>query len=591
MSKKPIVFLDGSSLVYRAFYALPPLQTSWERPTGATLGFFNMLFRLLDTYGPFSVVAAFDYPKKTFRHEMYKEYKAKRKPMPQELKPQLEDVKELLSAMGFPVLEKAGFEGDDLIGSGIIQLKGRYPLMVVTADLDLLQLLDEGVTLLQPVKGVTQLKTIDLETLATEWGIRPHQVVDVLALAGDPSDNIQGVPGIGEKTALKLVREFGSWENIRAREGDLPPRLATIIREHRDRIEANRTLLTIEKNALPEGIPIEEWGWHRVNWETLLQKLHALELKKLAERVQKKGKPVNPPKEGTSSLFALDGGYGDTGCGQVSGKKGVFLFPDFSGKEWSSEEKLLDGDDVWCAPTLLFLVYPFFHIENPSLAQWGKGNTVESGSLDLYLRQSRDWLLRQPELISVYQKVEKALLKVWFAERHRLRGFALYPFLEDRRFSYEDLPLFRGMSDLVLDFDDPALRAFLERESAREAYRLGTESSCFRTLYGWRFLAGSLLDEDELHKRFQWVLLEELRRLSIFILSVEMGVDLMLGEHRIHVHCRKEDGSFLESFRSRLASFLPSEWDIVLRETKDSVYTVLLGEGGGNGVGSGSGCF
>ncbi|MGQ9472513.1 MAG: 5'-3' exonuclease, partial [Candidatus Caldatribacteriaceae bacterium] len=178
MGERPIIFLDGGSLAYRAFYALPKLQTSQGRPTGATLGFLNMLLRLIDTYYPLMTVAAFDHPQKTFRHEMYKEYKAKRKPMPEEMKPQLEDIKKLLLAMGFLVLEVAGFEGDDLIGSGVAQLKYRYPLIIVTMDLDLLQLVDQKVILLQPIKGVAQLKKIDLGVLHTEWGISPSQVVD-----------------------------------------------------------------------------------------------------------------------------------------------------------------------------------------------------------------------------------------------------------------------------------------------------------------------------------------------------------------------------------------------------------------------------
>ncbi|NSW76078.1 MAG: hypothetical protein HPY68_04775 [Candidatus Atribacteria bacterium] len=592
VKEKPVIFLDGSSLVYRAFYALPRLQTSQGRPTGATLGFLNMLLRLLDVYGPFSVVAAFDHPQKTFRHEMYKEYKAKRKPMPDEMKPQLEDIKELLSTMGFPVLEKAGFEGDDLIGSGVAQLRGRYPLIVVTADLDLLQLVDDEIVLLQPVKGVTQLKKIDAETLSAEWGILPHQVVDVFALAGDPSDNIQGVPGVGEKTALKLIREFGSWENIRARESDLPSRLVAVLREYRDRIEENRKLLTIKTDALEKKLEITEWNWHKVSWEKLLQRLKDLELKALNERIQKRAKTPSS-QEGAPWLFEREDSSIDAGHGKTPERRVSFLFPDLNKGKLSFEESLLEQDDVWCAPTLLFLVYPFLHLEEPSVFKCGEKDAADCEFLYPYLWKSREWLLEHPELLSMYREVEKALLKIWCVERRRVQGFALYPSVEYQSPFYEDLPLFRGNGDVILSFGDPALWEFLKAESVRREYRSEKDPSCFRTIYGWRFLSGRPIKEDELNKRFQSVLFEELRRLSIFILSVEMNVDTILEGNCLIAYLRGQDCSFLENFRNRLSSFLPSGWNLALQRTKDSgCYVVLLsGEGGGDGIGSPSGCF
>ncbi|MCX7667613.1 MAG: hypothetical protein N2Z84_01620 [Atribacterota bacterium] len=594
MKGKPVIFLDGSSLAYRAFYALPRLQTSQGRPTGATLGFLNMLLRLLDTYCPFSIVAAFDHPQKTFRHEIYKEYKAKRKPMPDEMKPQLEDIKDLLSMMDFPVLEKAGFEGDDLIGSGVAQLKGLHPLIVVTADLDLLQLVGDGVTLLQPVKGVTQLKQIDTETLFAEWGLLPRQVVDVFALTGDPSDNIQGVPGVGEKTALKLIREFGSWEGILAREKDLPSYLTVVLQKYRDRIEENRKLLAIKTDALGEKLEIEEWSWHKVCWEKFLQKLKDLELRALSERIQKKVKAS--PREEMPWFFKKEGQKENDPIEQVKvpKEKAFFLFPDLNKEKLPFEEKLLEEEDVWCAPTLLFLVYPFLHLEDSSVFQLGKMDTANHESSYSYLWKSREWLLTQPELLSIYRGVEKALLRMWFQERHRVRGFALYPFVEFRGFSYEDLPLFQGSSDFILNFDHPGLWEFLRVESIRKEYRSAENPSCFRTIYGWRFLSGKLIKEEEFNKRFQSVLLEELRRLSIFVLSVEMKVHIVSRKNLLVCHLQGQDYSLLlKNFRARLSLFLPPEWNLVLQTTGDSVYSVVLlsGEGGGDRVGSCSGCF
>ncbi len=286
MEDKKLVVIDGSSLIYRAFYALPRLVTSSGLPTGAVLGFLNMVLKLLDDYRPFNIVVAFDHPQKTFRHEIRESYKAQREAMPDELKPQIKMVKELLELMGFIILEMPGWEGDDLMGSVKEKAKPDFRVFLVTSDLDMLQLVDERTVLLQPRRGVTNLKTIDLEEFEKEWGISPQQWVDVLALSGDPSDNISGVPGIGEKTAVKLVRQFGSWEGIVKNLSLLPPRIREAIENNRDKVEENRKLITLAED-LPLDLEIEPWGWQKVDKNQLFKKLESLEFRKVKERLLK----------------------------------------------------------------------------------------------------------------------------------------------------------------------------------------------------------------------------------------------------------------------------------------------------------------
>lgn len=286
MKDKTLVIVDGSSLVYRAFYALPRLTTSSGLPTGAALGFLNMVLKLVDDYRPFNVVVAFDHPQKTFRHQLQESYKAQRKPMPDELKPQIEVVKELVELMNFVVLEMPGWEGDDLMGSVKEKTKSDFQIFLVTSDLDMLQLLDEKTLLLQPYRGVTNLKKIDLEAFQKEWGISPKQWIDVLALSGDPSDNISGVPGVGEKTAAKLVRQFGDWEGILKNLSLLPPKIREAIINNQDRVEENRKMIALEKN-LPLDLEIKAWKWEEVDKSKLFPRLEALEFRKIKERLLK----------------------------------------------------------------------------------------------------------------------------------------------------------------------------------------------------------------------------------------------------------------------------------------------------------------
>lgn len=221
--KKHFLLFDGHALIYRAYHALPDLTAPDGSLVNAVYGFTRILLTVLRDYEPEYVAVAFDHPTKTFRHQVYQDYKGHRPEMPDDLKPQTGWVKKVVQALNIPQFELAGFEADDLIGSLARQAEnGSDPknrpdveTLIITGDKDLIQLVDDQTHVFIPKRGkTTQDKEYDPELVQAEFGFRPQQIVDYKALMGDPSDNIPGVTGIGKKTALKLVQEFGSIEKL-----------------------------------------------------------------------------------------------------------------------------------------------------------------------------------------------------------------------------------------------------------------------------------------------------------------------------------------------------------------------------------------
>lgn len=216
--KEKLVIIDGSSLLYRAFYAIPTLTDSQGRYTNAVYGFLNMLLKLYEELDPHYVAVAFDKDKHTFRHTLYTDYKATRKPAPEELRPQFALIREVLECLGIHVLEKEGYEGDDILGTVARQSQAAgLEVAVVTGDRDALQLADRAITVYLTKKGITHMQAVTPEVMVREYGYTPAQVIDMKALMGDTADNIPGVPGVGEKTALKLIQEFGGVDGVYAR--------------------------------------------------------------------------------------------------------------------------------------------------------------------------------------------------------------------------------------------------------------------------------------------------------------------------------------------------------------------------------------
>jgi DNA polymerase I len=252
-----LAIIDGHSLLYRGFYATRPLTTSDGRPTNAVYAFTNMLLSLLEQAQPDALVVVFDAPAPTFRHEAFTEYKAHRRETPEAFRPQVEMTRQLLEAMGVPTLSEEGFEADDLVGAlARYAVEHGYDALIFTGDRDQLQLINEHVRVCAPQRGVSELQIFDADAVMQKYGLTPAQIVDFKALAGDPSDNIPGAPGVGEKTAVKLLQQFGSVENLLANLEQVEnEKLRETLRQYADQIRQSRMLATILDNA---PLPIDE---------------------------------------------------------------------------------------------------------------------------------------------------------------------------------------------------------------------------------------------------------------------------------------------------------------------------------------------
>ncbi|MDD2847392.1 MAG: DNA polymerase I [Desulfuromonadaceae bacterium] len=254
MSPKETLYLvDGSSYIYRAYYAIRHLSSPTGFPTNAIYGFIQMLLKLLKDYNPQHVAVVFDAGRTTFRTEMYPDYKANRAAMPDDLRMQMEPIREVVRAFNIPSLELQGYEADDIIGA----LAGRFAaqggkVVVVTGDKDLMQIVTDHVTLLDTMKG----KESGVAEVIERFGVGPELVTDILGLAGDSSDNIPGVPGIGEKTATKLILEFGSLDQLLERADEVKGKNGEKLREFREQALLSRRLATIECNV-PLEVPLE----------------------------------------------------------------------------------------------------------------------------------------------------------------------------------------------------------------------------------------------------------------------------------------------------------------------------------------------
>ena len=247
--KRPLVLVDGSSYLYRAFFGLPPLTSPDGEPTGAIYGVANMLKKLMEEFTPEHVAVVFDASGKTFRDEIFEEYKANRPPMPDDLRAQVEPLDELVEALGFPVLKVSGVEADDVIGTLARQgAKQGMAVLISTGDKDMAQLVDAKVTLINTMTDTH----LDRDGVKQKFEVWPEQIIDYLALVGDSSDNIPGVPGVGPKTAAPLLNHFGTLEALYKRLKEVPEvpmrgakQLPAKLEQHKEMAFLSRTLATI----------------------------------------------------------------------------------------------------------------------------------------------------------------------------------------------------------------------------------------------------------------------------------------------------------------------------------------------------------
>jgi len=244
--RKLLILVDGSSYLHRAFHALPQLQTSTGRNTGATFGVTSMIRKLLAEYEPAYMAVVFDAKGKTFRHEMYPEYKATRPPMPPELSEQIEDLHRIIGAMGLPLIVVEGVEADDVIATLARRAEEQgLATLVSTGDKDLAQIVDDDIELIDTMSD----KRFDAPAVEDKFGVGPDKIVDYLALIGDKSDNIPGVPKVGPKTAVKWLKEYGSVDGLVSHADDIKGKVGESLREALDQLPLNRSLVTVDDSV------------------------------------------------------------------------------------------------------------------------------------------------------------------------------------------------------------------------------------------------------------------------------------------------------------------------------------------------------
>ena len=286
---KKLVLIDGNALVHRAFHAIPPLTTKKGEVVNAVYGFVSILFKVLNDLKPDYVAATFDLAGPTFRHEEFEDYKATRAKAPQELYDQLGRVKEVLKALNVPIYEQEGYEADDVIGTLAKQAndkkKEEVETIIVTGDLDTLQLINEKIKVYTLRKGIKDTIIYDRQAVVERFkGLAPEQMADYKGLKGDPSDNIPGVPGVGEKTAIDLLKEYQTIENLYENLGVLPQKIGDKLEEYKDQAVFSKYLATIRTDA-PVELELEKCMLHDYDKEKVKKLFEELEFSSLLKRL------------------------------------------------------------------------------------------------------------------------------------------------------------------------------------------------------------------------------------------------------------------------------------------------------------------
>jgi DNA polymerase-1 len=277
--------IDGNSLIYRAFYALPLMHNSRGEHTNAIYGFTGMLLKLIEEEKPDYLAVAMDYPAPSFRQQIYTDYKGHREKTPDELKEQVQRIREIMAALGIPVFEAEGYEADDVIGTMAARAgEEGFSTTIVTGDADLLQLINGAVTVLFTRKGITQMERYDRSKLIESYGLEPAQFVDYKALKGDPSDNIPGVPGIGDKTARRLLQQYGDLDKLYASRAAIGGQAGKNLEQYREQLFTGRQLV-----KLRQDVPLD-FSWEQCRYAPdygrLLELFDELDFKSLSARVR-----------------------------------------------------------------------------------------------------------------------------------------------------------------------------------------------------------------------------------------------------------------------------------------------------------------
>jgi len=296
--KNTLLLIDGNAILHRAYHALPALTDKRGRLVNAVYGFASVLLKALREIKPKYIAAAFDLAEPTFRHKLFKAYKAKRVKAPQELYDQLPIIKKMLKAFNIPIFEKAGYEADDIIGTISYQLSVSSPcgenrfaqssyqsikIIILTGDLDTLQLVNKNTQILTGLKDMTMYNE---EKIQERYGLKPDQIVDFKALKGDPSDNIPGVPGIGEKTAIELLKKYKTLVNIYANLDSIKQSIRKKIEEQEEQAFFSKKLATIIHNV-PIKFDLDKCVTEEYNKNKVISFFQELGFKSLINRLER----------------------------------------------------------------------------------------------------------------------------------------------------------------------------------------------------------------------------------------------------------------------------------------------------------------
>ncbi|MDT7561137.1 MAG: polymerase, partial [Pseudonocardiales bacterium] len=306
-AERRLLLLDGHSLAYRAFYALPAenFRTQTGQTTNAVYGFTSMLINLLRDEKPTHLAVAFDVSRKTFRSEAFAEYKANRTTTPDDFRGQVELIREVLNALAVPSMAVPGYEADDIIATLASKAEAQgYRVEICTGDRDAFQLVGDAVTVLYPKRGVSDLARIDPAEVNTRYGLTPAQYPDFAALRGDPSDNLPSIPGVGEKTAAKWIREYGSLAELTDRVDEVKGKAGDALRANLSNVLLNRQLTELVREVpldyAPDDLAVRAWDRDAVH-----RLFDELEFRVLRERLFATLASAEPEADGG---FEVQGG-------------------------------------------------------------------------------------------------------------------------------------------------------------------------------------------------------------------------------------------------------------------------------------------
>jgi DNA polymerase-1 len=309
MKQKKLVLIDGHAIIHRAFHAVPDLSTREGEPVNATFGFTSMLMKALLEEKPDYIAVTFDRPTPTFRHEQYAEYKAHRPALPDNMRPQFGRIHELVEAFGIQIYEKDGYEADDILGTLSVQATQQHvDTVIYTGDMDTLQLVNEHVLVKVAKRGISEVTEYNIAEVQARYGFLPQKLPDFKGLVGDKSDNIPGVPGIGEKTASRLIEEYGDLEGILQHLDALKPKEQKLLQAMAEQARQSKYLATIVLDA-PVQLDLEACRMTHVDEEKVLALFRQLEFRSQVERVRALFRQlgITTTSEGLSAAVATDG--------------------------------------------------------------------------------------------------------------------------------------------------------------------------------------------------------------------------------------------------------------------------------------------